>query len=132
MIKRGEVYRVKIDDAKGYEQKGDKKDNRLVVVVSNDQQNAKEKVIIAIPLTSKKVKRLYPFQVTTFFQGKPGKAKCEQVRTLTIERFEKKKKLGSLTKKEMEEIEGKLVMVLDLENYVKRKIKELILLYEKD
>ncbi|CAG8561300.1 12603_t:CDS:2 [Racocetra persica] len=52
----------------------------------------------------------------------PGKAKCEQVRAITIERFVKK--LGELTKKEMNEIEEKLVMVLNLDNYIERKLKE--------
>src|SRR5438046_2334857 len=120
---RGEFYRVEIIDAQGYEQKGDKEDMRLAVVVSNNQQNAKKNVIVVVPLSSK-VKKIYPFQVATFFRGKSGKAKCEQVRALTIERFEEK--LGELTAKEMNEIEKKLIFVFDLEKLIKRKIQLMV------
>lgn len=120
---RGEVYRVEIIDAQGYEQKGDKEDMRLAVVISNNQQNAKKNVIVVVPLSSQ-VKKVYPFQVATFFRGKSGKAKCEQVRALTIGRFEEK--LGELTAKEMNEIEEKLIFVLGLEKLIKRKIQLVI------
>ena len=125
--RRGEVYVVEIIDAQGYEQKGNN-DNRLAVVVSNDQQNTKKNVIVIVPLTSK-IKKTYPFQVATFFQGKPGKAKCEQVRAITIERFQKK--LGELTEKEMNEIEERLVFVLHLEGLIKRKVQAIIQKYLK-
>jgi len=126
--RRGEVYLVEIIDAQGYEQKGNDDDERLAVVVSNDQQNDKKNVIVIVPLSSK-VKKIYPFQVATFFQGKPGKAKCEQVRAITIERF--KKKLGELTEKEMNEIEEKLVFVLHLEGLTKRKVQAIVQKYLK-
>ena len=57
---RGEVYRLEIIDAQGCEQKGNKEDMRLAVVVSNNQQNAKKNVIVIVPLSSK-VKKIYPF-----------------------------------------------------------------------
>ena len=127
--KRGAVYRARLDDAEGHEQKGDKETGyRPVVIVSNNQQNSKKNVIVIVPLSSK-VKKIYPFQVATFFQGKPGKAKCEQVRAITIERF--RKKLGELTEKEMNEVEEKLVFVLHLENLIKRKVQIIIQKYLK-
>jgi mRNA interferase MazF len=126
--RRGEVYLVEIIDAQGYEQKGDDDGRRLVVVVSNNQQNAKKNIIVIVPLSSK-VKKIYPFQVPTFFQGKPSKAKCEQVRAITIERFEKK--LGELTEKEINEIEEKLVFVLHLEGLIKRKVQTIVQKYLK-
>jgi len=126
--RRGEVYRLEIIDAQGYEQKGDKEDMCLAVVVSNNQQNAKKNVIVIVPLSSK-VKKIYPFQVKTFFQGKPGKAKYEQVRAITIERF--RKKLGVLSEKEMNEIEEKLVFVLNLERLIKRKVQMIVQKYLK-
>lgn len=126
--RRGEVYRLEIIDAQGYEQKGDEEDMRLAAVVSNNQQNIRKNVIVVVPLTSK-VKRIYPFQVATFFQGKPGKAKCEQVRAITIERF--RKKLGELTEKEINEIEEKLVFVLSLEKLIKRKVQVIVQKYLK-
>ena len=71
--KRGEVYRARIDDAEGHEQKGDKETGcRPVVIVSNNQQNAKGKIFVVVPLTSK-IKKLYSvFQVPIFFRNKPG------------------------------------------------------------
>ena len=126
--RRGEVYLVEIIDAQGYEQKGDDDGRRLVVVVSNNQQNAKKNVIVIVPLSSK-VRKIYPFQVATFFRGKSGKAKCEQVRAITIERFEKK--LGELTEKEINEIEEKLVFVLHLEGLIKRKVQTIVQKYLK-
>jgi mRNA interferase MazF len=126
--RRGEVYLVEIVDAQGYEQKGNDNDERLAVVVSNNQQNEKKNVIVIVPLSSK-VKKIYPFQVATFFQGKPGKAKCEQVRAITIGRFEKK--LGELSEKEMNEIEEKLVFVLHLESLIKRRVQIIVQKYLK-
>ncbi|WNE40710.1 MAG: Endoribonuclease MazF9 [Mycoplasmataceae bacterium] len=120
--KRGEVYRVKITNAQDNEQRGDEDDQRLVVVVSNNLHNSKNKTITIIPLTSKGIDKKYFFHIHTFFQGKQGKAKCEQIRTLTIERFGER--LGVLTDKEMNEIEDKMVLFLDLDGYVRRKIKE--------
>lgn len=125
---RGEVYRIEIDDAQDYEQKGDEEGMRLAVVVSNNQQNTKKNVIVIVPLTSK-IKKIYPFQVATFFRNKPGKAKCEQVRAITIGRFGEK--LGELTEKEMNEIEEKLVFVLNLENLIKRRVQTVIEKYLK-
>ena len=130
MIKRGEVYRVKIIDARGKEQKGNKKGDRLAVVVSDNLHNSKNNTIIIVPLTSKIKKKNYLFHVPTFFQGKPGKAKCEQVRTLTIERFGRKPKLlGQLTEQEMREINKTLLSVLGLEEYFEEKLKEILTKY---
>ena len=126
--RRGEVYRLEIDAAQGYEQKGDDDGMRLAVVVSNNQQNSKKNVIVIVPLTSK-IKKIYPFQVRTSFQGIPGKAKCEQVRAITIERF--KQKLGQLSEKEMNQIEEKLVFVLNLERLIKRRVQLIVQKYLK-
>ncbi|CAG8465109.1 10482_t:CDS:1 [Gigaspora margarita] len=122
-IRYGEVYRARLDDAEGYEQKGDKKTGmRPVVVVSNNRQNIKRKVVVVVPFTTKKLDKIYPFQVRIYFRGQHGKAKCEQVRAITIEKFEKK--LGELNEKEMNEIEEKLITVLNLDSYIERKLKE--------
>ncbi|WP_322632553.1 type II toxin-antitoxin system PemK/MazF family toxin [endosymbiont DhMRE of Dentiscutata heterogama] len=78
---RGEVYRVEIDDAQGYEQKGNEDNMRLAVVVSNNQQNAKKNVIVIVSLSSK-VKKFIPFKWLLFsaeFQAKPNASKCEQL-----------------------------------------------------
>ena len=113
MVKRGEVYRARLDDAEGHEQKGDKETGyRPVVVVSNNQQNAKGKIFVIVPLTSK-IKKLYQaFQVPIFFRGKLGRAKCEQVRVIDAGRLGQYR--GKLTEREMATINEKLVFVLDL------------------
>jgi mRNA-degrading endonuclease toxin of MazEF toxin-antitoxin module len=111
--KRGEVYRARLDDAEGHEQKGDKAtDWRPVGIVSNNQQNAKGKIYVVVPLTSK-IKKLYAaFQVPIFFRGNPGRAKCEQVRVIDEGRLGEYR--GKLTDEEMAAINEKLIFVLDL------------------
>jgi mRNA interferase MazF len=122
-IRYGEVYRAKLDDAEGYEQKGDPKTGmRPVVIVSNNQQNSRKQVVVVVPLTSKKLDKIYPFQARIFFRNIHGKAKCEQVRAITIDKFEKK--LGELSKQEMNEIEKRLINVLNLNNYIEKKVEE--------
>ncbi|CAG8582678.1 9103_t:CDS:2, partial [Ambispora leptoticha] len=118
IIKRGEVYYTNLDDAQGHEQKNDKDTKRrLVVVVSNNKQNEQNKVVVIIPFSSK-VHNIKPtFQVPTYFQGKPGKAKCEQVRAVDVERLLGAKQ-GNLTEKEMKNIDKKLLIVLDLVKYL--------------
>src|SRR6185369_9495419 len=120
VIKRGEVYYVNLDDAIGHEQKNDKDtERRLAVVVSNNKQNEQNKVVVIVPLSSK-VHNIKPtFQAPTLFQGKPGKAKCEQVRAVDVERLLGEKQ-GSLTEAEMGAIEKKLMVVLDLVKYFGR------------
>ena len=118
-IKRGEVYWGRLDDAEGYEQQNE----RPLLIISNNKQNEIERLLVVVPL-SRSIEKIYPFQVATFFNGEAGKVKCEQVRAITSERLERK--LGSLTEKEMNAIEEKLVMILALENYIERKVKERI------
>lgn len=110
-IKRGEVWWGRLDDAEGNEQQ----EERPLVIVSNNKQNEIGKLFIVVPLT-RNIERVYPFQATTFFQGEPGKVKCEQIRVITSERLERK--LGNLTSEEMEKIDKKLLIVLDLVKYL--------------
>jgi mRNA-degrading endonuclease toxin of MazEF toxin-antitoxin module len=120
IIKRGEVYHANLDDAQGHEQKNDKDtERRSVVVVSNNKQNEYSKVVVVVPLSSKVHNIKTSFQVPTLFQGKSGKAKCEQVRAVDVERLLGEKR-GMLTEKEMEEIDKKLMVVLDLIKYSKQ------------
>ena len=117
VIKRGEVFYANLGDAQGHEQKNDKdSEQRLVVVVSNNKQNEHSKIVVIVPLSSKVHNLKLSFQAPTFFQGKPGKAKCEQVRAIDVERL-LGEKLGNLTENEMEMIDKKLMVVLDLLKY---------------
>ena len=75
--------------------------------------------MVIVPLSSK-VHNIKPtFQAPTYFQGKPGKAKCEQVRAVDVERLLGEKQ-GNLTENEMENIDKKLMVVLDLVKYLGR------------
>jgi mRNA-degrading endonuclease toxin of MazEF toxin-antitoxin module len=124
--KRGEVYRTRLDNAEGHEQKGDKETGyRPVAIVSNNQQNAQGKIYVVVPLTSK-IKKLYSaFQVPIFFRGKPGRAKCEQVRVIDADRLGKYR--GKLTEREMVAINEKLIFVLDLlENFSNEQVLALL------
>jgi mRNA-degrading endonuclease toxin of MazEF toxin-antitoxin module len=118
VIKRGEVYYTNLDDDQGHEQMNDKgTERRLAVVVSNNKQNEQNKVVVIVPLSSKIHNLKLSFQVPTYFQGKPGKAKCEQVRAVDVERLLGVKQ-GSLTEEEMKNIDKKLMVVLDLVKYL--------------
>ena len=117
IVRRGEVYYANLDDTFGHEQKNDKgSKRRLVVVVSNNKQNEQNKLVVIVPLSSKVHNLKLAFQTPTFFQGKSGKAKCEQVRAVDIERLQEVKQ-GNLTETEMENIDRKLMVVLDLVKY---------------
>ena len=101
IIKRGEVYHANLDDATGHEQKNDKDtERRSLVVVSNNKQNEYSKIVVVVPLSSKVHNIKLSFQTPTLFQGIAGKAKCEQVRAIDVERLLGEKR-GSLTENEM-------------------------------
>lgn len=109
-IKRGEVYWVRLDPTEGAETKK----TRPVVVVSNDEQNAKSKVIIVAPI-SKKVNRIYPtFQVPIYLKGELRKVKCEQIRAVGKHRIIGKK-VADLTEIEMTKINQIIKDVLSLD-----------------
>ena len=117
IIKRGEVYYANLDDTFGHDQKNDKdSERRLVVVVSNNKQNEQNKVVVIVPLSSKVHNLKLAFQAPTYFREKAGKAKCEQVRAVDVERLLGIKQ-GNLTETEMENIDRKLMVVLDLVKY---------------
>ena len=109
-IKRGEIYWVRLDPAEGAEVKK----TRPVVVVSNNEQNAKSKVIIGVPV-SKKVKKIYPtFQVPIYLKGELRKVKCEQIRAVGKHRIVGKK-VAALTETEMTKVNQIIKEVLSLD-----------------
>jgi mRNA interferase MazF len=97
MIKQGETYWVKI--GKQETQGQEIKKTRLAVVITNDEQNAKSKVIIVVPLSTS-VHKIYAYQVPVLFDGKKQKVKCEQLKVISIKRLGKNpQKIGSYRKK---------------------------------
>ena len=105
MIKRGEIYWVNLDDARGYETKN----IRPCLVVSNDTQNQIGKRIMIAPLTSN-IKKWYPFEVV--IKKLKSKVMLDQVRVITIGRLGKR--ASWLIKEEMEMIDLALHIALGI------------------
>jgi len=105
MIKRGEIYWVNLDDARGYETKN----IRPCLVVSNDTQNRIGKRIMIAPLTSN-IKKHYPFEVV--IEKLKSKVMLDQVRVVTVSRLGKK--ASWLIKEEMKKIDLALHIALGI------------------
>jgi mRNA interferase MazF len=69
IIKRGEIYWVKLDPTFGKEINK----TRPCVVISNDRQNEYSPLIIVVPITSD-LEKIYPFEVVIELGS--AKAKC--------------------------------------------------------
>ena len=88
MVKRFEVYLVRLDPAQGSEiQK-----TRPCAVVSPDQMNRHIQTVIVAPMTTKGKK--YPTRVVCDFDDKQGQVVLDQIRTVDKTRLVKK--LGEL------------------------------------
>ena len=102
-IKRGEIYLAALDPVVGKEIAK----TRPVVIVSNDKNNEFSGTVTILPITSKKLERVYPFEVF-LSKGmanlpKNSKVKADQIRTLDKSRLVTL--LGKLGKGEMSQIE---------------------------
>ncbi len=96
MVKRFEVYLVRLDPTQGSEiQK-----TRPCAVISPDQMNRYIQTVIAAPMTTKGGK--YPTRVECEFGGKQGQIVLDQIRTVDKKRLVKK--LGELEEKTQEEV----------------------------
>ena len=86
-IKRGEIYLAALDPVVGREISK----TRPVVVVSNDKNNEFSATVTILPLTSRNIQKIYPFEV--FLPKGRGnlprnsKAKADQIRTLDKSRL---------------------------------------------
>jgi mRNA interferase MazF len=111
-IKRGEVYLAALDPVVGKEISK----TRPVVIVSNDKNNEFSGTVTILPITSKNLKRIYPFEVFLSKGSgslpKDSKVKAYQIRTLDKRRIIRL--IGKLRKDEMDEIEKALKIHLAL------------------
>ena len=102
-IKRGQIYLVALDPVIGREISK----TRPVVVVSNDKNNDFSRTVTILPITSKNLRKIYPFEVFltkgTGNLPKDSKVKADQIRTLDKGRIVKF--IGTLEKKEIDQIE---------------------------
>ena len=110
VVKKGEVYtyRVSRRETEGTELMK----TRLGVIFSTDFLNRWKKRFIIIPLTSKKIEKIYNYEAPTLVNNIKGKALLDQVRTVNKTRLLKYE--GKLTEKEMKEIYAKYMELFNI------------------
>ena len=112
IIKRGSIYLAALDPVVGKEIAK----TRPVVVISNDINNEFSGTVTVLPITSKNLRKIYPFEVYigkgTGNLPKNSKAKADQIRTLDKSRLVKP--IGELGKPVTDAIEKALKIHLEL------------------
>ena len=110
VVRKGEVYtfRVSRRETEGTELMK----TRLGVIFSTDFLNRWKKRFIIIPLTSKKIEKIYNYEAPTLVNNIKGKALLDQVRTVNKSRLLKYE--GKLTEKEMKEIYAKFMELFNI------------------
>ena len=111
-IRRGEVYIAALDPVLGREISK----TRPVVIVSNDRNNEFSGTVTILPVTSRNLEKIYPFEVLlpkgSGKLPKASKVKGDQIRTLDKARLVKR--IGKLEQKEVREIEKAMKIHLEL------------------
>ena len=111
-IKKGFIYLAALDPVVGNEIAK----TRPVVVISNDKNNEFSGTVTVLPLTSKKLRKIYPFEVYigkgTGNLPKNSKIKADQIRTLDKSRLVKL--IGELGRKQIQTLEKAIKIHLDL------------------
>ena len=112
IIKRGCIYLAALDPVIGNEIAK----TRPVVVVSNDKNNEFSGTVTVLPITSKNLRKIYPFEVYlqkgTGRLPKNSKIKADQIRTLDKSRLVKP--IGELGTTQLAAIEKALKIHLEL------------------
>ena len=112
IIRRGYIYLAALDPVVGNEIAK----TRPVAVISNDKNNEFAGTVTVLPITSKNLRRIYPFEVYlakgTANLPKNSKVKADQIRTLDKSRLVKL--IGGLGMEEIEAIEKALKIHLQL------------------
>lgn len=80
--------------------------SRPGIIISSNELNKWGERYVFLPITSKKINRVYRFEILIDFQGKKGKALPDQIKTYSHSRIINK--LGVLDPKYYSEIEDKL------------------------
>jgi mRNA interferase MazF len=111
-IRRGQVCLAALDPVLGSEISK----TRPVVIISNDKNNEFAGTVTVLPITSKNLKRRYPFEVFlskgTANLPKNSKVKADQIRTLDKSRIVKF--IGELTAQDITRVETAVKIHLDL------------------
>ena len=111
-IKRGHIYLTTLDPIVGMEISK----TRPALIVSNDINNEFSGTVTILPITSKNLEKIYPFEVFLSKRSgnlrKDSKIKADQIRTLDKSRIIKL--IGKLTKDEMDDIDNAIKIHLAL------------------
>ncbi|MFR8332151.1 MAG: type II toxin-antitoxin system PemK/MazF family toxin [Oscillospiraceae bacterium] len=104
IVKRGDIYFCRWNlAATGSEEQKD----RPVVIAQNDTGNAHAPTAIVVPMTHAPRKRQYPTQFDVAMPtGKISRVLCEQ--TTTVDKSRLLRKMGQLTKLEMQQLDRRL------------------------
>jgi len=108
---RGEIWMTDLDPTRGHEQAG----TRPALVISADTFNAGPAgLVIVLPLTTKAkgVHSHVPVEPPEGGLRKPSFIKCEDVRSVALERLSKR--LGAVSTATMEAVEFCLRVLMDL------------------
>ncbi|MFH1625091.1 MAG: type II toxin-antitoxin system PemK/MazF family toxin, partial [Pseudomonadota bacterium] len=111
-IRRGEIYLATLDPIVGREISK----TRPVIIASNDKNNEFAGTVTVLPITSKNIHRIYPFEA--FLEKgaanlpKDSKVKADQIRTLDKSRIVTL--IGKLGKREVRKIEKAMKIHLGL------------------
>lgn len=87
-----DIYWVDLNPTKGSEIKK----TRPCIIVSPNEMNKVLKTAIVVPLTSTVIN--WPFRLSIASTGKKSSAACDQIRTVSLERLDKR--IGKLNQKE--------------------------------
>ena len=112
--RRGDICLVALDPVMGSEISK----TRPALIVSNDINNRFSGTLTVLPITSKKLQKIYPFEVL-LPKGmgnlpKDSKVKADQIRTLDKRRFVKY--IGSVNVEIMREVEKALMIHLQIKS----------------
>jgi mRNA interferase MazF len=112
---RGSIYWVDFDPVRGSEQGK----TRPALVIQNNVGNLTSTTTIVACITSQLPRKRYPFHVwlPAELLGKPSVVLCEQIRTVSLERFDDQE-LATCPDDLMKEVEEAIRVSLDLPDAV--------------